>query len=326
MSDTRQTFSSMRNLSIGSSGKDVSDLQQSLNKRPPSGLSELVPDGVFGKKTNARVIEFQKNKGLVPDGVVGPKTRAALAGSEPGTADRGCNCSNTENFSLGQPREFADFFRNNRIKSGNKLGFAVSSSSSSSGASTASGSGPLRMLDTAQKALAIRFFGSSLDFSTIFISNKTGIGGRPFTIAFKDSNQIVQIMNCGSFTPVWSTLIHELGHVWQSQHHSNKFRFMVNAVDSQAGAIVASTAAVIDDPIVALNTNFPTFYPFDAYAYNPGLPFANMAAEQMAKVIENAEGAVLAHVRSVTMNMVDSACVSALSRPGFADRRMPGVK
>jgi hypothetical protein len=169
-------------------------------------------------------------------------------------------------------------------------------------------------------------YGESLDFSSIFISNITGFGGRPFTVAFKDTNQIVQIMNCGTFAPDRKTLIHELAHVWQSQHHSDNFRFMVNAVDSQAGAVVASTAAAIDDPIVILNSDFPAFYPFDAYAYNPGLPFANMAAEQMAKAVENGETAVVAHVKSVTMNMIDSSCMAALSKPGFADRRMPGVK
>jgi lysozyme len=36
-------------------------------------------DGVFGAKTRAAVIAFQRVRGLTPDGVVGPKTRAALA-------------------------------------------------------------------------------------------------------------------------------------------------------------------------------------------------------------------------------------------------------
>lgn len=38
----------------------------------------LVDDGVFGPKTEAAVVAFQKSKGLKPDGVVGPKTWAAL--------------------------------------------------------------------------------------------------------------------------------------------------------------------------------------------------------------------------------------------------------
>jgi hypothetical protein len=323
MATTGQIFSSLKNLTIGSTGKDVRDVQLSLNNRPPSSLAKLNPDGIFGKMTDARVREFQRNLRLIVDGIVGPQTIKALAGDEPDTVGYGCNCCNPENYTMGQPREFADFFRNNRIGSGTQFGFA---GRASIGAPSAAGSGPLRMLTDAQKALAMRFYGASLDFSTIYISKKTGLGGRPFTIAFKDSNEIVQIMNCGTFEPGWNTLIHELAHAWQSQHHPNKFRYMVNAVDSQAGAVVASVAAAIDDPIVSLNKNFPTFYPFDAYAYNPGLPFSNMAAEQMAKAIENSEGSVLSHIKGITMNMIDPACVTALSKTGFADRRLSGVK
>jgi hypothetical protein len=322
MSDSGQIFSSMGNLSIGSNGQDVLNIQLALNTRPPSRLPQLNPDGIFGKKTDLRVREFQTNRRLFVDGIVGPQTMAALVGGEQEpTGIR--NCCNPENFTMGQQRDIADFFQKDRLKSGNQFGFAIRGSSV---AAPSTGSGPIRMLDDTQKSIAVTVYGASLDFSSIFISNKKGLGGRPFTIAFKDTNQIVQIMNCGTFAPDRKTLIHELAHVWQSQHHSDKFRFMVNAVDSQAGAVVASTAAALDDPIVLLNVDFPAFFPFDAYAYNPGLPFANMAAEQMAKAIENGETAIVSHIKGVTMNMIDSSCVAALSKPGFADRRMPGVK
>lgn len=323
MGDIGSIFSSTRNLSTGSTGQDVSNVQLSLNNRPPSNLPQLNPDGIFGQKTDARVREFQRNIGLVVDGIVGPQTIKALAGDEYDPAGYGCKCCNPENFSMGQSREASDFFRNQRINSGNQFGF---SSGRSSGTSSAASLGILRMLSIGQQADASAVYGASLDFSTIYISNKKGLGNRPFTIAFNNGTEIVQIMNCGTFSPRRDTLIHELAHVWQSQHHSNKFRYMVNAVDSQAGAIVASTAAAVSDPFVALNKNFPTFYPFDAYAYHPGLPFSSMAAEQMAKAIENGEGAIVAHVKGVTKNMVDPSLVTALSRTGFADHRLPGVK
>jgi peptidoglycan hydrolase-like protein with peptidoglycan-binding domain len=65
-------------LKLGSYGQGVDMVQLALNAHPPTILPLLPVDGVFGKKTDARVREFQKNKGLVPDGAVGDLTRAAL--------------------------------------------------------------------------------------------------------------------------------------------------------------------------------------------------------------------------------------------------------
>ncbi|MEO8751064.1 MAG: peptidoglycan-binding domain-containing protein [Casimicrobiaceae bacterium] len=62
----------------GSSSADTRLVQQKLNSFPGSILPKLAEDGIFGPKTRARTIEFQKQRGLVPDGIVGVKTRAAL--------------------------------------------------------------------------------------------------------------------------------------------------------------------------------------------------------------------------------------------------------
>lgn len=70
----------------GSSSADTRLVQQKLNGFPGSVLPKLAEDGIFGPKTRARTIEFQKQRGLVPDGVVGPKTRAALGMSPAGPA------------------------------------------------------------------------------------------------------------------------------------------------------------------------------------------------------------------------------------------------
>jgi peptidoglycan hydrolase-like protein with peptidoglycan-binding domain len=43
--------------------------------------SQLSPDGIFGPKTEASVIFFQKSKGLVPDGIFGPKTKEKMNGA-----------------------------------------------------------------------------------------------------------------------------------------------------------------------------------------------------------------------------------------------------
>jgi uncharacterized protein with LGFP repeats len=54
---------------LGSRGTDVRYLQKKL---------KLTVDGIFGTKTKAAVIRFQKSKGLTADGVVGPRTWAAI--------------------------------------------------------------------------------------------------------------------------------------------------------------------------------------------------------------------------------------------------------
>lgn len=63
------------NLSWGSRGAEVVTLQQTLNTQ---GYWCGSADGIFGPKTYAAVIKFQKVKGLAVDGIVGPQTRAAL--------------------------------------------------------------------------------------------------------------------------------------------------------------------------------------------------------------------------------------------------------
>lgn len=64
------------NLSSGSRGAPVSDLQQQLNA---AGFNSGPVDGKFGPITRAAVESFQRANGLQVDGIVGPQTQAALA-------------------------------------------------------------------------------------------------------------------------------------------------------------------------------------------------------------------------------------------------------
>jgi hypothetical protein len=57
-------------------GDDVLSLQKKLLARGYNIVGSA--DGVFGKKTDAAVRQFQSDQGLVVDGVVGPKTWSAL--------------------------------------------------------------------------------------------------------------------------------------------------------------------------------------------------------------------------------------------------------
>jgi peptidoglycan hydrolase-like protein with peptidoglycan-binding domain len=61
-------------LKVGCRGDNVKRLQSQLTEW---GFP-LKTDGIFGKKTKAAVIEFQKGMGLVIDGIVGNKTGADL--------------------------------------------------------------------------------------------------------------------------------------------------------------------------------------------------------------------------------------------------------
>ncbi|WP_201092224.1 peptidoglycan-binding domain-containing protein [Thiocystis minor] len=67
-------------LRTGSSGQPVRHLQSSINflqiVSPP-----LAVDGIFGPKTQAAVIAFQRALHLTTDGIVGPLTGQALAGT-----------------------------------------------------------------------------------------------------------------------------------------------------------------------------------------------------------------------------------------------------
>ena len=66
------------NLSLGSIGPLVSQLQGSLNLLPQTSLSSLKVDGIFGIRTDGRVREFQGLSFLSADGIVGSLTLAAL--------------------------------------------------------------------------------------------------------------------------------------------------------------------------------------------------------------------------------------------------------
>ena len=60
---------------VGSRGQEVTQIQTKLTEL---GYFSDKIDGIYGEKTKAAVIRFQKAKGLTADGIAGPKTLAAL--------------------------------------------------------------------------------------------------------------------------------------------------------------------------------------------------------------------------------------------------------
>lgn len=64
-------------LSIGDTGEDVRELQEWLVKLGYN-VGSKGPDGDFGSKTYAAVIDFQRKHNLKDDGIVGPLTKKAI--------------------------------------------------------------------------------------------------------------------------------------------------------------------------------------------------------------------------------------------------------
>ena len=69
---------SIRDLYLGVSGIEVKLIQQAFNTRRLQSEPALQEDGLFGPKTKAAIIGYQKRYGLTPDGIVGYQTRKQL--------------------------------------------------------------------------------------------------------------------------------------------------------------------------------------------------------------------------------------------------------
>ena len=65
-----------RNISMGSKGQDVKDLQSQLSQL---GFYKSSLDGIFGQNTRAAVINFQKSRHITADGIAGSQTKKELA-------------------------------------------------------------------------------------------------------------------------------------------------------------------------------------------------------------------------------------------------------
>jgi peptidoglycan hydrolase-like protein with peptidoglycan-binding domain len=76
----QSTGSNTGNLSVGSRGSSVAQLQATLQAK---GYFHQQPTGYYGQITQGAVKAFQRDQGISQTGVVGPQTRAALAQGTP---------------------------------------------------------------------------------------------------------------------------------------------------------------------------------------------------------------------------------------------------
>ena len=182
----------------------------------------------------------------------------------------------------------------------------------------------VRRLNGLEQDQARLIYGDSLDFSRIFITDAVGAQDRPVTVAFEAGGcGWVVALNLGDANswhdrPRADTLIHELAHAWQSQHHGDKRAYMVNSINSQAMAFASEGATDA------------------AYWYVPGKPFGDYGAEQIAYQAERfyaggmppamKEAAVVTTIKAATPVYVISADNQvSLSRARFGVSGTPGL-
>lgn len=173
-------------------------------------------------------------------------------------------------------------------------------------------------------------FGSSIDFSRVWISNKTGAQGRPFTatvvINFPPGiTKRVNVMNLGTSYRE-DTIVHELTHVWQSQHHYDPLQYMRSCIACQAWALYKNQDLLktAPKPAVISHRDFPVDFPYSAYAYeiDTKLPFSHYGGEQIAQQVQNGIEKIVKIVKGATVNTIVSDNVNSLTNMASVANRL----
>ena len=307
----------------GSRGDPVVFLQAQLNLARASTVP-LALDGIFGPKTFAALLSFQRGAGLLVDGIAGPKSWSRLlafrGGSPPSVSRRLCGNSDPANQGLSFAPPRGASFRSS-IVGAPSTGVTLT---------------PLK--GSSVESFATKVFGASLNIDRVFMSSITGAKGRPFTTAVPAdpvtaknigvaAGLIIQILNVGA-DRTESTIVHECAHAWQSQHHSNPVAFMGNCVACQGKAATLNIAAGAFDEKVRSHPDFPTDFPFSAYGFQAGRAFADYGGEQIAQQIERGEAPIRSKASGVSAMAVDADNVKSLSAGNIKieDRRNPNVR
>jgi hypothetical protein len=308
-----------RTLSIGMQGADVRDLQERLNALLPQ-QPLLDADGMFGPKTLARVKAFQSANGLEADGIVGPLTWGVLnrkAETPPGgAAGSGFRCGCADHHDRGLPPQLLSHAKEvafpmlTSAPSG-KPSFGLTEASAES---KAVNKGHYGRVTPAMRAILDPVYGDSISYAHVFITAISGYDNRAVVLTVKAPMggplTAVQYVNLGTSYSN-HTLIHEFGHVWQSQHHTNPTAYMVNAGISQAAEAGLNLK---DGP-----------RKWSAYAYKPGKNIAQYGAEQMAQMIADGDKDMRAYVRLVPKLFIDPFVIPAPAIPFVERIGAPGV-
>lgn len=286
--------------SVGRNGvnfrKDVIVVQQLLNGVPgESGgpITALKVDGLAWSKTTAAIERFQKIAcGFQwPDGRVDPggKTLVKLCAlgspAAPGSDPNEGKCGNTFPIVTANAKSFIGALPS-KVAGQSALGLSWP------------GIVP-RPMNSRELGVMGSVFGTSIDPTTVLIVERKPPRAGGMVIA---GVAPAPIWTYVLLKPGFSNdlLIHELTHVWQSQHHFNPIRFMANSVLS-FGMAEALTSA--------------TGKKHSAYKYSSGSAFWMYAAEQIAEQVEDGVSIVRAHVRALAHWAVDPDNILSLSVP-----------
>jgi hypothetical protein len=188
-----------------------------------------------------------------------------------------------------------------------------------------------RCLSEAEIRTARGVYGESLHYHLIYVSDGVGAQERPFTVACPLDGVWIVVLNMGQdaflnpgVTRQRATLIHELAHAWQSQHHPEPWRYMLNCLQSQAAAAAASVAS---QPIVnevlkrGPGVVFPSLGDADAYSYVPGEDFGQFGGEQIAQQIEDAFTDYGTHDEKLKYKVKMISLYAKLQHAGKHDRK-----
>jgi hypothetical protein len=145
-------------------------------------------------------------------------------------------------------------------------------------------------LDAWQRTVARSVFGTSLDLDAVLVVYRKPPGAKGMCVVGPSPGQNTLIL-CSS---VKELLIHELTHVWQSQHHSSAGKCTWNSLESQKLAEARGESA---------------------YWYIPKKPFGEYAAEQIADQVENGEPPIVDHIRSRAVRFHDPFNIESLKTP-----------
>lgn len=171
-----------------------------------------------------------------------------------------------------------------------------------------------QLLGSQWEKAARAVYGYSLFYERIFLSTVVGVQNRAFALpVFIPSPSAllipslllggwVQVLNVGK-QPSQSTVIHELGHAWQSQHHSEGGAYVKNCLACQGVALAANGVIGGLDASVKSHKDWPENYPMSAYAYIPGGAVGTYGGEQIAQQIENGEPHIVSYIKAIPPGM-----------------------
>lgn len=155
-------------------------------------------------------------------------------------------------------------------------------------------------LSPTQLGIAVATFGASIDYRRVLVVMAPPPGGA-VGLCYPGPGKFRTLFLSNNSRRL---LVHELAHVWQSQHHTDSTQYAKNSLASQALA-------------AALGQH--------EYAYRPGKPFGGYAAEQIAQMVENGHPGVLHQMRLTLPGAVHAGNVASLLLPRCEEYPSEGV-